>query len=143
MSARLGVDGRIFFATNRQLSAIRTQDIPMLTLAICGFERGLVNVERCYKKQVAYFRFFAKEQRGGGRFEFTVLSNDWAKILPYLSGQPGGTTPGPSSPLLLDPVNNTNPKDLSNLEQWDPVFYKKVYATLQTIFTESYPTSKL
>jgi hypothetical protein len=123
------VDGRIFFDGSRQFSAIRTQDLPQLAKAICGFERGLVSVERCYKKQIAYIRLFAKE------FEVIVLANDWAKILPYLST---------GSPLLVGgTIYSTNSKDLSNLEQWDATFYNQVYSTLQTIFTESYPTSRL
>jgi hypothetical protein len=137
------VDGRIFYVGGRQLSAIRTQDLPMLAKAIVGYARGMVSVERCIHRLVQYVRFYANEQAGGQRFEFNVLASDWAKLYPYLSGQPVNT-PGPSSPLLTQSViKNSNTNDLSNLEQWDPVYYAKVYATLQTIFTQSYPTSNL
>jgi hypothetical protein len=109
-------------------SRIRTQDLPLLAKAICGFERGLVNVERGYKRQIAYIRLFCPQ------FEVQVLANDWNKIAPYLAV---------GSPLLVDPIINSNEKDISNLEQWDAVFYTKVYDTLRMIFTQSYPTSKL
>lgn len=100
----------------------------MLARAITGFERGLVSVERCYKKQVAYIRLFCKD------FEVRVLANDWNKLLPFLSTQ---------GPLQYDPPFTTNSRDVSNIEIWDPVFYQKVYSTLQIVFTKSYPTSRL
>lgn len=133
------MDGRIFLIGGRQLSAIRTQDLPLLATAICGFERGLVHAERCYSKQVAYIRLFCKS------FDIRVLASDWLKLLPYLSGQidPDQPLPGPSNPLLVKSPPTTIPKDVSTIDQWDPVFYQKVYATLQILFTESYPTSKL
>lgn len=134
------MDGRIFFTSDRQLSAVRTQDLPELTRAICGYERGLVYVERCIKHHVGYVRFYAPH------FEVFVLSSDWAKILPLLGD--GWFTPFVVAP---QPILTTSPcvgvgwagKELGNLEIWDAPFYQKVYAVLRTVFTHSYPTSKL
>jgi hypothetical protein len=138
------VDGRIFFTSSRQLSTIRTQDLPLLTTAICGFERGLVSVERCWKHEVGYVRFFAPG------FEVFVLANDWQKVVPYLFD--GSLTPSVVAPQPIRATTNrvggrgtdsNDMADLSTIAQWDAPFFQKVYATLRTIFTESYPTSRL
>lgn len=134
------MDARIFFVGDRQLSALRTQDLPDLTRAICGAERGLCYVERCTKHNVGYIRFYAPH------FEVLVLASDWDKIRP-LMGE-GWFTPFVVAP---QPIMTSNPctgigwagKELGNLEIWDAPFYQKVYAVLRTVFTQSYPTSKL
>ena len=132
------MDARIFYATNKQLSALRTQDLPIVARAICGYERGLVHVEQCLKRQVPFVRLFASG------LEVCVLRSDWKKIVPYLAT--GWMTPGVVAP---QPVHNDrndalcSTLDLANIEVWDAAFYQRVLATLQTLFTESYPTSKL
>ncbi len=134
------MDGRIFFVDGRQLSAVRTQDLPVLTRAICGFQRGLVSVERCYQRQVAYVRFFAPG------FEVYVLANDYQKIVPFLAtGWMTSDVVAPQSIMSVAGCVGTgwSRKELFNLEIWDAPFYQKVYSTLRTIFTQSYPTSKL
>jgi len=137
LSARKGVDGRIFYVDGRQLSAIRTQDLPQLTLGICGFQHGFVAVERCYKHQVGYVRLFA---RTNGSYEMFVLSTDWNQLIPYFES-------GALTPFIVAPQSifsqTVAQGDLSNHAEWDAPFYNKVYATLRTIFTQSYPTSRL
>jgi hypothetical protein len=135
------VDGRIFFAGNQQLSAIRTQDLPTLTTAICGFERGIVSVTRCWKHEVGYVRFFAPG------FEFNVLANDWQKLALSLydgSLTPLVVAPGPlRGTSSIGGVPASSARDLADISTWDAAYYQKVYAVLATIFTSSYPTSRL
>lgn len=112
----------------------------MLTKAICGFIRGFVFVERCYKKQVAYVRLYAPH------FEVFVLANDWNKIIPLMST--GWFTPEVVAPAPIRTPSacvgvGWGSKELGNLEIWDKPFYEKVYSVLRTVFTQSYPTSKL
>ena len=33
--------------------------------------------------------------------------------------------------------------DVNTIDQWDPVFYSKVYGQLLALFPKSYPTSNL
>jgi hypothetical protein len=132
------VDGRIFYAGTRQLSELRTQDLPLLAKAICGYERGMVHVEQCCKHQVEFLRLHAPN------FEVFVLTSDWKRIVPYLATgwmTPGVVAPQPVHDRLHDAFCAS--LDLADLETWDKTFYQKVLATLQTLFTESYPTSKL
>ena len=132
------VDARIFIATNQQLSRLRTQDLPVVAKAICGYERKLVHVEQRVKHEVPYVRLYA------AHLDVCVLYSDWKKILPYIAT--GWMTPGVVAPQWVpDQQHNALAfsLDLADLEQWDKSFYGRVLATLQTLFTESYPTSKL
>jgi hypothetical protein len=131
------MDGRIFYATDKQLSALSTQDLPVVAKAICGYERGMVHVEQCSKHQVEFLRLFAQN------FEVLVLTSDWKKIVPYLASgwmTSGVVAPQPIHDRLHDALCGS--LGLAELETWDKAFYQRVLATLQTIFTESYPTSK-
>lgn len=129
------MDARIFFADGGQLSAIRTQDLPVLAKAIAGYERGFLKVEKCQKRNVSYVRFFAASTQS---FELNVLESDWRKIVPHLVS-------GEFNPFVGPPgiYSDVTPKDFDNLEVWDARFVQKVYQALQLIFTQSYPTSNL
>lgn len=131
------MDGRIFFAGTRQLSAQRTQDLPVLAKAICGFERGLVAVERVHKRNVNYVRFFANN------FELYVLESDWLKVVPHLKTGQFNPQIGPPPIPTLRVQAFCGTLELADLEVWDAVFYQKVYQALQLVFTQSYPTSHL
>ena len=132
------MDARIFIATNQQLSRLRTQDLPIVAKAICGYERKLVHVEQRVKRQVSFVRLYAPN------LEVCVLYSDWKKILPYIAS--GWMTPGVVAPQWVpDQKHNALAfsLDLADLETWDSTFYGRVLYVLQTLFTESYPTSKL
>ena len=106
--------------------------------AICGYERGLVHVEQCIKHQVPFVRLFASN------LDVCVLYSDWKKIVPYLAT--GWMTPGVVAPQRVHNDQNDaycGSLDLANIEDWDSAFYQRVLATLQTLFTQSYPTSKI
>lgn len=126
------MDARIFFVDGRQLSAQRTQDLPVLAKAICGFERRFVKVERCFKRNVGYIRLYYLD------FEVYVLESDWRKIIPHLVSGELNPQVGPQHV-----ISDVTPRGFDNLEVWDQRFYQKVYSALQLIFTQSYPTSKL
>jgi hypothetical protein len=138
LSNTWSVESRIFIATNQQLSRLRTQDLPVVAKAICGYSRKLVNVEQCIKRQVPFVRLFASN------LEVCVLYSDWKKILPYIAS--GWVTPGVVAPQW-PPDRQHNAQafslGLADLETWDKAFYTKVLSILQILFTESYPTSNL
>ena len=135
------MDGRIFYVNKRQLSRIRTQDLPQLAQGICGYQLGILHSERCYKKQVAYIRLYASN------YEMFILANDWVKLVPYFingSFTPFIVAPQPKRTIsACEGIDGWSGKDLTNISSWDQPFYGKVYATLQLIFTQSYPTSRL
>ena len=69
-----------------------------------------------------------------------VLKTDWDKIIPLLKN--GALNPvivGQGS--ILSAANQDT--DLASISTWDAKFFQKVYQTLQLVFTESYPTSRL
>lgn len=103
--------------------------------AIVGYERKLVTAERCYSRQVAYFRFTAKG------LDCIVLATDFEKILPYIKD--GTFDPIQYPPPTIDVGSPTVHPDISTIDQWDPVFYGRVYGQLRALFPDAYPTSNL
>lgn len=146
------MDARLRLVDGRRLSRLRRDDLADVAKAICGYERGLVWVERVYSKYRAYYRFRAKG------FLVRILASDYAKILPYIKD---GTLDPAQYPMAQGATRpesievtfhlgyrsnqfvNTDPvcRDVLTIDQWDPVFYQKVYGYLLTLFPESYPTS--
>lgn len=136
MSSLLIVDARLQFVDGRRLSRLRQEDLHDVAAAIVGYERKIVQAERVFAKQVAYYRFKAKG------FVCLVLATDFAKILPFI--QDGTFDPRQYPPPHF--VNTGNPlinPDLSTIDQWDPVFFSRVYGQLRALFPDSYPTSNL
>lgn len=103
--------------------------------AIVGYERKLVGVERRYEHQVTFFHFKAKN------FACSVLADDFVLILPFL--RDGSFDPQQYPPphvVLASPENHPN---IHTIDQWDPVFFGKVYGQLLALFPNPYPTSDL
>ena len=130
MYPSLDVDARLQLVDGRRLSSLRQQDLPQVAKAIVGYVRKLVRAENVYSRQVDYYRFT------GTGLDCIILASDFVKIIPFLKN-------GVFDPLQYPvPHGSLQPyQDLANIDQWDPVFYARVYGQLLALFPQSYPTS--
>ena len=135
LSGSYRVDARLQLVDGKRLTRLRQEDLPDVAKAICGYERGLVRAERSFQRQVAFFRFTA---RG---LDVVVLASDYAKILPYV--QDGTFDPIQYPPPQRAEASPDLDPEVSRIDQWDPVFYTRVYGLLRALFPESYPISNL
>ena len=134
LSSASFVDARLQLVDGRMLSRLRQQDLPQAAKAIVGYTRGLVTAERVFSRQVPYYRFL------GPGLDCIILATDFVKIIPLLKNGVLDPLQYPVPPIYpADPVN----PDLSGIDQWDPVFYARVYNQLLRLFPESYPTSNI
>ena len=129
------MDARLQLVDGFRLSRLRRDDLPNVAKAITGHERKIVTAERVFAKQVAYYRFKAPG------FDCIVLASDFVKILPYIKS--GVFDPKQYPCPSLDTSEPNMHPDVNTIDQWDPVFYSKVYGQLLALFPESYPTSNL
>ena len=77
-------------------------------------------------------------QLTGVGFDLYVRSEDWLKIAPFLVD--GTMNPGVGAPAVLF---SDLPIDVSTIDLQDQDLYRRVYGTLQSIFTKTYPTSNI
>ena len=129
------MDARLQLVNGRRLSRLRQEDLPNVAKVIVGYERRVVRSERCFSKQVVYYRF-----RGKG-LTVIVLGTDFEKILPYIKD--GSFDPIQFPAPTIDTSNPDLDPDVSTIDQWDPVFYTRVLGQLRALFPDSYPTSNL
>lgn len=105
-------------------------DLPALAGAIVDYYRGRVRASRVYQAQIE-----AVYLEGPG-VDILVRQEDWLKIIPHLVD---GTF-APQNSAVIKPRNTT---DDTPAPQANPEFYGRVLLTLQTIFTDDFPTSPL
>jgi hypothetical protein len=130
------VDSRLSLVNGRRLSRLRQQDLPEVARALIAWSnpggRAGVRVVRNAK----FIRL------SGRNFDVAILNEDWQRIAPLVQEGVFTSFLTPMGPpgVVLDPGVS---EDSALVETRQSQRYQHVLGILETLFTESYPTSNL
>ena len=123
------MEQRLWSLFGSRPETLKAPDLPNVARAIVGYMRGMCKVKAGCTHNTSYVLFKAQG------FQVVIRGDDWAKIMPYLQDN---TLSPPSEPLV--PWFNVS---IATVDIHDPDYYSKVLGVLQTLFTETFPTSYL
>jgi len=122
----------MFFIHGRRLSRLRIPDLPVVAKAIVAFTRRHAKSAEYVRHGVGFVRLY------GVGVDVNVLVSDWNKIVPYLQDGSWNPVATPVAWPLAAPNAEASIADTD-----DPDLYRRVLQTLELLFTEDFPTSRL
>lgn len=126
------MDERLFFIRGRRPSRLRIPDLPDAAKAIVAFTRGHAKSSDGVQHGVGFVRLY------GIGVDINILASDWNRIVPYL--QSGAWNPA-VTPVAREFASPDSPASIADTD--DPDLYRRVFQTLQLLFTEDFPISFL
>lgn len=128
------MDARLLTIRGHRPVFLRRIDLPALAGAIVDYFNHRVRAYRVYQAQIGGVLL-----QGPG-VDILVRQEDWAKITPHLVN---GTFAPPNNSVVNSPSRQARRTADMPAQQADADLYDRILATLQTIFTDEFPTSAL